>query len=63
MFETPISREAYRRGVRDALSSIHTHLRPPKLKELQEWQRELDDWNEGDPPLPPSTWAGPYLVR
>ena len=63
MFEDGAAREAYRRGVHDALSAVGTHLRPPHLRELQEWQRELEAWTNGNPPPPPPAWAGPYLVR
>ena len=63
MIKDRAGREAYRRGVHDALVTVTNHIRGPQLRELLHWQRELEEWSSGDPPAPPPYWAGPYLVR
>ena len=58
LFDDPMIREAYRRGVRDAYESACIHLPPPRRRAMEEWLTTLDLWNGGDPPPPPHSWAG-----
>ena len=56
MFRNQLEREAYRRGVRDALASITTHHPPPHLRALCQWTDDLERWHSGSPPPAPYRW-------
>jgi hypothetical protein len=50
LFDDPMFREIYRRGVRDAYDSVCAHLPPARCRAMEDWQAELDLWSGGDPP-------------
>ncbi len=57
MFDDPLLREAYRRGVRDTYEGLCIHLPQPRRRAMEEWLTQLDMWPGGDPPPPPHAWA------
>jgi len=52
-FDEPDVREAYRRGVRDLYESVIGAIRSRQAREIETWLRELDAWDDGEPPPPP----------
>ena len=52
-FHEPDVREAYRRGARDCYESLIATLKAGQAREMEAWLRELDGWQDGDPPPPP----------
>ena len=58
-FDDPEVREAYRRGVRDACDNVGLHVAPPKLRACEQWIRDLETWDAGEPPVPPERWSYP----
>lgn len=50
----PDVREAYQRGARDCYESIIGALKPCQVQEVEAMLSELDAWQDGDPPPPPS---------
>jgi hypothetical protein len=52
-FHEPDVRDAYRRGARDLYESLMRTMKARKAREIETWLRELDDWDEGEPPPPP----------
>ena len=55
-YEDPAARDAYRRGASEAFDCFYGHLPPAKVRELQEWLRDLTAWEGGTPPLSPHNW-------
>lgn len=53
LFDDPMIREIYRRGVRDAVQFACTHLPAARQRLMEEWLTELDLWHGGNPPPPP----------
>lgn len=53
LFDDPMIREIYRRGVRDACEWAGTHLRSAKQRAMEKWLITLDLWREGNPPRAP----------
>lgn len=52
-FDEPDVRDAYRRGVHDLYESIAGALKPHQALGIRTWLKELDGWDEGEPPPPP----------
>jgi hypothetical protein len=50
LFDDPMIREIYRRGVRDAYEIVCAHLSIPQCRVMEDWMTELDLWNDGNPP-------------
>ena len=57
LFDDPMIREIYRRGVRDAYESACTYLPPARCRVMEDWLTELDLWHGGNPPRPPYSRA------
>jgi len=53
LFDDPMIREIYRRGVRDAVQFASIHLPPARQRLMEDWLTELDLWRDGNPPAPP----------
>ena len=53
LFDDPMIREIYRRGVRDAAEFASMPLPCIRHRELEEWLTQLDLWSGGNPPPPP----------
>jgi hypothetical protein len=53
LFDDPMIREIYRRGVRDAAEFAIIHLPAIRQRALEDWLTQLDLWCEGNPPSPP----------
>ena len=58
LYDDPLIREIYRRGVRDACDWTCVHLSPARQREMEDWLTDLDLWRGGDPPPPPHSRAG-----
>jgi hypothetical protein len=56
MFEDPVVRAAYRRGIRDAIEAGALHQPAAQFRELEQWMQDIDSWMTGEPPPPPSLW-------
>lgn len=52
-FDEPDVREGYRRGARDCYESAVAGLKARQCREIEAWLKELDAWQDGDPPPPP----------
>ena len=52
-FDEPDVREAYRRGARDCYEALRSNLKVRQARQLEQWLKQLDDWQEDDPPPPP----------
>ena len=52
LFDDPMIREIYRRGVRDACDFACTHLSRARQRAMEDWLTDLDLWCLGDPPQP-----------
>lgn len=52
-FDEPDVRDAYRRGVRDLYESVVGELRSRQAKEIDAWLKNLEAWEDGEPPHPP----------
>ena len=59
---TVTGREAYRRGARDMFEHTFHRVPAPQLRELEQWLKELDSWEVGDPPPPPKAWVEPGIA-
>ena len=57
LFDDPMIREIYRRGVRDAAEFACLHLPSMQLRTMEEWLTQLDLWCGGNPPPPPHSRA------
>ena len=57
-FHEPDVREAYRRGARDCYESLIATLKSRQAQEVEVWLSELEAWEDGDPPSPPSGLYG-----
>ena len=57
-FHEPDVREAYRRGARDCYESLIATLKVHQAREVKAWLSDLDNWEDGEPPLPPVGLAG-----
>ena len=57
LFDDPMIREIYRRGVRDACEWTCIYLPPPRQREMEEWLTSLDLWRDGNPPRAPRSRA------
>ena len=57
LFDDPMIREIYRRGVRDACEWACVHSPPPRQRAMEGLLTELDLWRGGDPPPPPHSRA------
>ena len=53
LFDDPMIREIYRRGVRDSCDWACPHLPTARQREMEDWLTDLDLWCEGNPPPPP----------
>lgn len=53
LFDDPMIREIYRRGIRDAFAFACFHLPPARQREMEDWLTDLDLWHDGNPPPPP----------
>jgi hypothetical protein len=53
-FDEPDARDAYRRGARDLFESLEGGLTVHRKREVESWLKELETWEEFDPPLPPA---------
>ena len=53
-FDEPDTREAYRRGARDLFECVAGALTPNELRVLEAWFEEVENWQEFDPPHPPT---------
>lgn len=53
LFDDPMIREIYRRGVRDAVAFACVLLPASRQRVMEEWLTELDLWRGGNPPPPP----------
>ena len=53
LFDDPMFREIYRRGVRDTYDSVCAHLPPTRCRSMEDWLTELDLWSGGNPPPAP----------
>lgn len=56
MFEDRAARDAYRRGVHDALESGIIHQSGARMRALQQWVIDLEAWSGGEPPDAPHLW-------
>lgn len=56
MFDDPVVREAYRRGAKDASQSACIHVPAARQRAVDEWLKQLNAWEAGDPPTPPYRW-------
>lgn len=53
-FDEPDVRDAYRRGARDCYEVLLPGLKVRRAREVERgWLRELDAWQEDDPPPSP----------
>jgi hypothetical protein len=52
-FHEPDVREAFRSGARDLFDALANDLKPRRAQAIESWLRELDAWDDGDPPSPP----------
>ena len=57
LFDDPMIREIYRRGVRDACDWACVHLPARKQRAMEEWLTSLDLWSDGNPPRAPRSPA------
>jgi hypothetical protein len=57
LFDDPMIREIYRRGVRDACEWAGGHLPPARQRAMDEWLTSLDLWRDGNPPRAPRSRA------
>ena len=53
LFDDPMIREIYRRGVRDAVQFACIHLPVARQREMEDWLTDLDLGREGNPPKAP----------
>jgi hypothetical protein len=53
-FDEPDVREAYRLGARDCFESVAASLGRRRAREIEAWLKELETWQEEDPPLAPA---------
>ncbi len=58
LYDDPMIREIYRRGVRDACGWACVHLPPARQRAMEDWLTDLDLWHDGEPPSPPRSRAG-----
>ena len=52
LFDDPMIREIYRRGVRDTYDLMCAHLSSERCRAMEDWMTDLDLWNGGNPPRP-----------
>lgn len=52
----PAARAAYRKGANDCYTSSIPYLKATVDRAIVAWLKELDAWEVGDPPNPPSAW-------
>ncbi len=58
LYDDPLIREIYRRGVRDACDWACVHLPVARQRVMEDWLTDLDLWRGGEPPPPPRSRAG-----
>jgi len=57
LYDDPMIREIYRRGVRDACDWACAYLSPIRRQVMEDWLTDLDLWCGGNPPPPPPSRA------
>ena len=56
-YDSAEKREAYRRGAQDAFEFAVGYVPAPQMRALQEWLKDLEAWEVGDPPAAPHHWS------